>query len=77
MKIDSYAVVNDDSHLLCRSQYADGAGICRAGLTSKNKGKVCKADTDCPSTEDSTQFAKCKCGWNSEKKKYCDLLPGD
>lgn len=52
MKIDSYAVVNDDSHLLCRSLYADGSGTCRTGIKSKNKGKVCKKDSDCPSVED-------------------------
>jgi len=41
MKIDSYSVINDDSHLLCRSQYADSKGVCQAGLRSKNKGKPC------------------------------------
>ncbi len=77
MKIDSYAVVNDDSHLLCRSMYADSRGTCRAGLKSKNKGKPCKKNTDCPSVEDPNVFANCKCGWNDKKTRYCDLLPGD
>ena len=77
MKIDSYAVINDDSHLLCRSMYADGTGTCRPGLRSRNKGKPCKKNTDCPSVEDPNQFANCKCGWNANKVRYCDLLPGD
>ncbi len=77
MKIDSYAVVNDDSHLLCRSQNADSRGICQAGYKSKNKGKPCKTNKDCPSVEDPNVFANCKCGWNEKKIRYCDLLPGD
>lgn len=33
-------------------------------------------DEDCPSS-DGVTYAKCNCGWNSDKTKYCDLLPGD
>jgi hypothetical protein len=27
--------------------------------------------------EDPNIFAKCSCGWNENKTRYCDLLPGD
>jgi deoxyadenosine/deoxycytidine kinase len=27
--------------------------------------------------EDANIFAKCSCGWNGNKTRYCDLLPGD
>eukprot|EP00347_Sterkiella_histriomuscorum_P013216 403365562 len=75
-KIDNYAVVNEDSHLLCKSQYANPYGQCSEGTKSTNKGVSCEIDDDCPSS-DGTTYAKCNCGWNSEKTKYCDLLPGD
>ena len=68
--------MNEDSHLLCKSQYADANGICREGPVSKNKGQACDIDDDCPSTDGSTQ-GKCKCAWDSDKTKYCDLIPGD
>ncbi len=37
---------------------------------------MCEIDDDCPS-KDGLTTGKCKCGWNTEKTKYCDLLPGD
>lgn len=77
MRIDSYSVINDDSHLMCRSQYANSSGICAPGIRSLNKGKVCKNQTMCRSVEDPNVFAKCTCGWNGNKTRYCDLLPGD
>ena len=76
MQIDSYSVINEDSHLLCRSQYADPTGNCSDGASSKNKGKECTVNEDCPSVDGSTT-AKCACGWNSKKTRHCDLLPGD
>lgn len=76
MRIDTYSYISEDSHLLCRSQFADPTGNCSAGAVSKNKGKECKTDADCPSI-DGKITARCSCGWNSKKSKYCDLLPGD
>ena len=61
MKIDSYSVINEDSHLLCRSQYANASGICSSGIESLNKGKVCKNNTMCPSSDPNIK-ANCKCG---------------
>ena len=69
-------VVNEDSHLLCKSQYANPLGVCSEGTKSTNKGQTCEIDDDCPSS-DGTSYAKCMCGWNTDKIKYCDLLPGD
>ena len=69
-------VVNEDSHLLCKSQYASPLGVCSEGTKSTNKGQTCEIDDDCPSS-DGTSYAKCMCGWNTDKIKYCDLLPGD
>ncbi len=76
MMIDSYSVINEDSHLLCRSQYADPTGNCSDGAISLNKGQPCDTSADCPSKDGSTT-AKCSCGWNGSKTRYCDLLPGD
>ena len=72
----SQLVITDDSHLLCVSQYANSQGICSAGDTSKNKGQACDTNDDCPNS-DNTATAKCQCSWNTNKTKYCDLLPGD
>ena len=77
MRIDSYSVINEDSHLMCRSQYANASGICAPGTRSLNKGKVCKNSTMCPSVENPNITAKCSCGWNANKTRYCNLLPGD
>ena len=76
MQIDSYSVINEDSHLLCRSMYSDPTGNCSDGSVSKNKGKACDTSADCPS-EDGLTTARCTCGWNDKKIRYCDLLPGD
>ena len=76
MQLDSYSVINEESHLLCRSQFSDPTGNCSEGAVSKNKGKQCDTNDDCPS-EDGTTTAKCACGWNTKKNRYCDLLPGD
>lgn len=76
MQIDSYSVINEDSHLLCRSQFADPTGNCSDGAVSARKGKQCDTNDDCPS-DDGATLAPCKCGWNSKKNRYCDLLPGD
>lgn len=72
--------------LLCQSGYADSNGICGQGLKSIQKGrkeflfmiagKVCRTDSDCP-TNDMNNLAKCKCGFNSNGTKYCDIMPGD
>ena len=40
------------------------------------KGLTCNIDEDCPASINGT-YAKCVCGWNSDRQKYCDLLPGD
>lgn len=64
MKIGSYTTVNDDSHLLCRSQYSDPNGNCSDGQVSVNKGYPCNLTVpSCPSADGSTQ-AECNCGWN-------------
>lgn len=76
MQMDSYSVINEDSHLLCRSQFSDPTGNCSDGAVSKNKGKQCDTNDDCPS-DDGATTSKCSCGWNAGKKRYCDLLPGD
>ena len=76
MKIDTYQVINDDSHLLCRSQYSDPTGNCSDGSVSLNKGAICESSADCPSVDGSTS-AECNCGWNPLGTQYCDLLPGD
>ena len=76
MKIDSYSVINDDSHLLCRSQFSDPTGNCSDGAVSQNKGNPCDTSADCPSVDGSTS-GQCSCGWNPTGTRYCDLLPGD
>ena len=70
--VGSVSEVDEDSHLLCSSQYFDPAtGICKDGPTSPNKGKSCTLDADCGGG------AECKCGWNENGNKFCDVLPGD
>jgi hypothetical protein len=39
MQIDSYSVINEDSHLMCRSQFSDPTGNCSEGAISTRKGK--------------------------------------
>ena len=46
------------------------------GAKSSKKGETCEIDDDCPSADGST-IGRCKCGWNADKTKYCDLLSGD
>ena len=75
-KIDTYSVIDEESHMLCKSQYSDPTGNCSDGAISKKKGQTCDTDEDCKSVGDTT-YGKCLCGFNTAKTKYCDLLPGD
>ena len=67
---------DDDSKLLCASQYYNSSGYCQTGPKSTNKGKECNSTTECPSDVAGINAA-CSCGWNSEGKKYCSILEGD
>jgi len=40
-----------------------------------SKGQPCLSSSDCPTKSGS--FAPCKCGFNSNGTKYCDIMPGD
>jgi hypothetical protein len=51
-------------------------GTCGKAVTSKNKGKACLSDLDCPTTDSST-YARCKCGFSTKGTKYCDIEGGD
>ncbi len=37
-KIDTYSVIDEESHLLCASQYSDPSGNCSDVAISKKKG---------------------------------------
>ena len=41
-----------------------------------DKGKLCFSEYDCTTT-DPEVFGECKCGFNSQGYRYCDLIPGD
>jgi len=69
-------VFDEESHLLCESQYAGADGVCSSGQQSLRKGLECDSDSNCPSDVDG-QYAACRCSWNADKTKYCDILPGD
>lgn len=70
-------VYQNDFEKVCRSGYLNvTSGRCTTGLKSKNKGKVCTTDLDCPTT-DPLKYAKCKCGHNAKGTKYCDIEGGD
>ena len=51
MRINSYSVVNDDSHLLCLSQYSNASGVCSEGAVSTYKGQYCNSSNDCNGTQ--------------------------
>lgn len=74
------------ANLVCKSGYADENGICTDGIKSKYKGnykilflfkgQICYTDSEC-STDDPSISAPCKCGFNGDGTKYCDIMPGD
>jgi hypothetical protein len=45
-------------------------------VKSLTQGQKCNTDSDCPASDGLTS-AKCRCGFNSNGTKYCDILPGD
>ena len=69
--------LQEDMEKLCRSGMVNRTtGRCASILKSKNKGKVCKTDADCPTTDENIK-AQCKWGFNSDGNKYCDIEAGD
>lgn len=67
----------NDIDKVCRSYWAKPEnGTCGKALTSKNAGKSCLSDADCP-TSDSNTYASCKCGISTKGLKYCDIEGGD
>lgn len=68
---------DEEARLLCETGYADAAsGLCSDGPLSIKKGQECTQDSDCQNVG-ATQQPSCKCGFNGQGKKYCDILPGD
>jgi len=62
---------------VCRSGWVDQLdGRCSDGVQSKNKGQVCLTDNDCPTSRTGV-YASCKCGYNVNGTKYCDVEGGD
>lgn len=70
-------VAQEDMEKLCRTGMVNATtGRWASKIKSKNKGKVCTTDADCPTT-DSNVNAKCKCGFNTNGDKYWDIEAGD
>ncbi len=61
---------------LCRNGWISDSGRCASGLKSRNKGKECTTDADCP-TNDSEVNARCVCGNSDTGIKRCDIQGGD
>jgi hypothetical protein len=62
---------------MCRDgRYNETSGRCAKLVKSKNKGRACKSDKDCPTT-DPDAFAKCRCGFSTKGTKYCDIEGAD
>ena len=62
---------------LCRTGWVEFSdGRCGEGVQSKNKGLECQANSDCPTSRTGINTT-CRCGFNANGTKYCDVEGGD
>lgn len=71
-KLDS---CESNFNILCKSSSCKD-NKCISAPSSKSKPHTCDSDKDCKS-DTSGIVSKCRCGYNEDGDKYCDLLPGD
>ena len=65
----------ENAEKVCSSGWINSTtGTCSEAVTSSNKGEVCTADTDCP-TSNSNIYSTWKCGFDGQSR--CDLHSGD
>ena len=75
---------NQFKNSLCQSQVCNSKNnkyYCGSLVSSNSVPAQCEKVSDCLSTTDEFfgvgYYSECKCGYNANATKYCDLFPGD